>query len=98
ARLRSMDCLYLLKAYVSSTRNRRLDTYESALLDDVQYRGLGVDQYEASLRAEALRRDGEAEASWRLNYQLIRRAASILDEISTYHHGTISRRIKAASN
>lgn len=98
ARIFSMDCAYLLKAYVSTTRNRHLDHFEAKLLEQIQYHGLSVTIYEQKLREERARRHAEAESSWRLNYQLIHRLASILENITTYHHGTVSRRLKAESN
>lgn len=97
-RLRAMDCTYLLRAYVSTTRNRRLDAFERKLLADVQHRGLPPAAYEQALRDDHHRRLAEAEASWRLNYELIHKLASILENVTTYNQGALTRQLRAKSN
>lgn len=97
-RLRQFDCMHLLAEYISGTRNRHLDRFEVKLLDDVKHRHLPVTEYEARLAAEHKRRNDEARASWLTNFELIRRLAAILDGVTTYHHATVSRRLKQESN
>jgi hypothetical protein len=97
ARLRQFDCTHILHEYVSTTRNRHLDRFESKLLDDVKHRGLAVEQYEARVSAERQRQDDEARSGWMSNYKLIGQLAAILDGVSSYHQGTLSRRIKRES-
>ncbi|EPV8691112.1 hypothetical protein M1V28_31710 (plasmid) [Pseudomonas aeruginosa] len=97
-RITRMECMHYLKPYVSTTRNRSLGTFEQRLLQDVQYHGLSIDAYQSRMQAEEMRLTREAEASWALNFSLIRRLASILDGATSYHHGTLTRRLRAESN
>lgn len=97
-RLRQFDCMHFLTEYISETRNRHLDRFEVTLLDAVKYRHLPVTEYEQRLDAEHKRRDDEARASWLTNFELIRRLAGILDGLTTYHQGTVNRRLNRESN
>lgn len=96
-RLRQFDCMHLLHEYVSTTRNRHLDRFEAKLLDDVRYRHLPVDLYESRLTAERQRQADEARAGWALNYSLIGQLAAILDGVTSYHRGTLARRLTQES-
>lgn len=98
ARLRQFGCIHLLAEYISTTRNRNIDRFEMRLLDDVRYRNLPVSEYESRLAAERQRQIDEARAVWELNFKLIRQLASILDGASSFHQGTLSRRLKQESN
>ncbi|WP_409286815.1 hypothetical protein [Pseudomonas guariconensis] len=97
ARLSEFDCLHLLKAYVSTTRNRGLDPFERQLLGDVQYRGLSPAEYERRWQVEQHRRADEAQAGWQDVYARIRQLASILDGVTSYHPSTLSRRLRQES-
>lgn len=97
-RISKMGCMHYLKPYVSMTRNRYLSSFERRLLQDVQYHGLSIEDYQSRVQAEENRLAREAEASWVLNFSLIRRLASILDGATSYHHGTLTRRLRAESN
>ena len=97
-RISCMGCMHYLKAYVSTTRNRSLTTFERRLLQDVQYNRLPIATYQAQLQAEEQRLTREAEASWAINFSLIRRLASILDGATSYHHGTLTRKLRSESN
>ncbi|MGE8063939.1 hypothetical protein [Pseudomonas sp. NPDC089569] len=97
ARLRQFDCMHLLAEYISETRNRHLDRFEGKLLDTVKHRNLPVTEYEMQLAIELKRRHDEARATWLKNFALIKRLAAILDGVTTYHHATLSRRLKQES-
>lgn len=94
-RVSMMGCMHYLRAYVSTTRNRCLSPFERRLLQEVQYHGLSIDTYQSRVQAEEIRLAREAEASWLLNFSLIRRLASILDGATSYHHGTLTRWLRA---
>jgi hypothetical protein len=98
AHLRRFGCIHLLAEYVSTTRNRNIDRFEMRLLDEVRYRNLPVAEYESRLMTERQRQIDEARAGWGLNFKLIRHLASILDGASSFHQGTLSRRLKQESN
>ncbi|MGP0171201.1 hypothetical protein ACSVIJ_04885 [Pseudomonas sp. NCHU5208] len=98
SRLSQMGCLHHLTAYVSTSRNRSLTSFERRLLDQVKYRSLAIESYLSQVNAEEERKRREAEESWLLNYSLIRRLAAILDEATSYHHGTLTRRLRGESN
>lgn len=97
-RLQDMGCNYLIKPYVSTTRDRYIDPFEAKLLESVQYHGMEVAHYESTLCAEHARRAQEAQESWLLNFQQIRWLASILDGATSYHQGALTRRLRAESN
>lgn len=97
-RLKDFGCLSLTKLYISTTRNRCLDRFESRLLEDLMYRGLSATDYIARLNHERQRVEDVANARWTHNYSLIKKAAAILDSAPSYHQGTLSRRLKLESN
>lgn len=97
-RLKDFGCLGLTKQYISTTRNRHFDRFESRLLEDLMYRGLSATDYIARLNYERQRLENDAQTSWTLNYSLIKRLAAILDGATSYHQGTLSRRLKLESN
>lgn len=96
-RLKSFNCLHLLVPYLSTTRNRSVDTFELKLLKDVQYRGLETCEYLRRLDVEHQRRIDEEHLGWLERFALIRRLASILEGVTSYHHGTLTRRLKQES-
>lgn len=97
-RLRQYDCMHLLLDYVSATRNRYIDTFERRLLEDVHYRGMKPSDYVQRLAAEEQRRVEEQQAHWKDVFRLVRRLASALDGVTTYHQGSLTKRLKAESN
>lgn len=97
-RLKAHDCLHLLIPYVSCTRNRPLDPFERQLLKDVQYRGLPTEEYERRMHAERQRREEAERVHWQEAFALVRSLAAIFDGVTSYHHGTLTRRLKQESN
>lgn len=98
AQLKAHDCLDLLHAFISTTRNRCLDRFERKLLDEVRYRSLSVIDYAKRWGAEIQRREEEAKAQWTENYRLIRRLAAMLDGVTSYHQASLTRRLRLESN
>lgn len=97
-RLREHDCMHLLLDYVSATRNRYIDSFERKLLEDVQYRGMKSSEYEQRWAAEEMRRVDEQQAHWKEVFGLVSRLAAILDGVTTYHQGTLTKRLRKESN
>lgn len=97
-RLREHDCMHLLLDYVSATRNRYIDTFERKLLEDVRYRGMKPSEYVKRWGAEEMRRIEEQHTHWAEVYGLIGRLAAVLDGVTTYHHGTLTKRLRKESN
>lgn len=96
-RLTAFNCQHLITSYVSTTRNRNVDPFEGKLLEDVRYRGLSTTEYEQRWDAEQSRRIDEDQSRWRHRFGLIRNLASLLDGATTYHQGTLNRRLKQES-
>lgn len=95
-RLQEYGCADLIRPFISTTRNRWIDRFEARLLDKVR-RGMSVEAYERQLATEHTRRTEEAREHWMRNYQLITQAAHILDGISSFTQGAVTRRLRAAS-
>lgn len=95
-RLLAYGCEDMLKQFISTTRNRWVDRFETRLLDRVR-RGMSVEEYEQQLSVEETRKADEAREHWTLNYQLITQAANIFDGLSSFTQGAVTRRLRAVS-
>ena len=95
-RLLEYGCADLIRQFISTTRNRWIDRFETRLIDKVR-RGMSVDEYERQLAAEQMRRADEAREHWKSNYQLITQAAHIFDGLASFSQGAVTRRLRAVS-
>lgn len=96
-RLQEHGCLHLLPAYVSTTRNRRLDRFERQLLDEVRYRGRSIKDYKGRLNAHTQALNQEARDHWIKVYGQIAQLADALDEARSYKQGPLNKHLNQVS-
>lgn len=97
-RLQVHGCIHLLPAFVSTTRNRRLDRFERQLLDDVRYRGRSVEYYKHQLTAHTQALAEEARDHWSKVYDQVYQLADALDEARSFKIGPLNRYLRQVSS
>lgn len=98
SRLQAHGCIHLLPAYVSTTRNRRLDRFERQLLDDVRYRGRSVEYYKHQHAVHTQALAEEARDHWTTVYAQVCQLADALDEARSFKLGPLNRHLTQASS
>ena len=95
-RLRTYGLIHLLPEYLYSVRGRWLSKEEQNWLWDVRSNRLSITGFYERIAARDNAAEEQNREHWRGMYQTLRALAGVIENLTTYHHPAVSRKLRAS--